>query len=95
MVVNLVLNRNLEGVQYILRFKVLKDYENKKIVLCQAYNQVSFKNEGLCAYAPKCWDSLGGDMMVDNIPSVENLLDRFTKKLTRRVFVGHRDNIGF
>ena len=66
MVVNSGLDGNLEGMQYILRFKVLKDYENRKIALCQAYNQVSFENEGLCTYAPKCWDSLGGDMMVDN-----------------------------
>ena len=34
-------------------------------------------------------------MMIDKIPSVENLVDPFTKILTRKVFVGHRDNIGF
>ena len=33
-------------------------------------------------------------MMVDKIPFVENLVDPFTKTLTRRVFVSHRDNIG-
>ena len=31
-------------------------------------------------------------MMVDNMPFVE---DPFTKTLTRRVFVGHKDNRGF
>ena len=80
--------------QYILGFKVLREYKNKKNALFQGHTQVFFENEGLCAYALKCWDSLGGDMMVDNIPSMENLLDPFTKKLTRRVFVGHKDNIG-
>ena len=54
-----------------------------------------FEKEGLCACAPKCWDSLEGDMMVDKIPSMENLVDPFTKTLTGRMFVGHRDNIGF
>ena len=34
-------------------------------------------------------------MMVDKIPSVENLADLFTKTPIRRVFVGHMDNIGF
>ena len=34
-------------------------------------------------------------MMVDKIPSMENLADPFTKALTWRVFIGHRDNIGF
>ena len=34
-------------------------------------------------------------MMVDKIPSVENLVDLFTKTLTMRVFVGQRNNIGF
>ena len=34
-------------------------------------------------------------MIVDKIPSVENLVDPFTKTLTERVFVGHKDNIGF
>ena len=33
--------------------------------------------------------------MVDKIPYVENLVDPFTKTLTGRVFVGHRNNIGF
>ena len=33
--------------------------------------------------------------MVDKISSVENLVDPFTKTLIGRVFVGHRDNIGF
>ena len=34
-------------------------------------------------------------MMIDKIPSVENLVDPFTKTLTWRVFDDHRDNIGF
>ena len=34
-------------------------------------------------------------MMVDKIPSVENLADPFTKTLIEKVFFGHRDNIGF
>ena len=34
-------------------------------------------------------------MMFDKIPSMENLVDLFTKTLTGRVFVGHKDNIGF
>ena len=34
-------------------------------------------------------------MMIDKIPSVENLVDPFTKTLTWRVFVGYKDNIGF
>ena len=54
LVVYLVLDRNLEMAQYILGFKVLRDYKNRKIVLCQAYTQVSFENKGLCACAPKC-----------------------------------------
>ena len=33
--------------------------------------------------------------MVDKIPSMENLVDLFTKTLTGRVFFCHRDNIGF
>ena len=35
------------------------------------------------------------DVMLDKIPSVKNLLDPFTKTLTMRVFVCHRDNVGF
>ena len=34
-------------------------------------------------------------MMADKIPFIENLVDLFTKTLIGRVFVGHRDNIGF
>ena len=34
-------------------------------------------------------------MMVDKIPFVENLVDPFTKTLIGRVFIVHRDNIGF
>ena len=34
-------------------------------------------------------------MMVDKIPYVKNLVDLFTKILSGRVFIGHRDNIGF
>ena len=34
-------------------------------------------------------------MMVDKIPYVKNLVDLFTKTLSGRVFIGHRDNIGF
>ena len=34
-------------------------------------------------------------MMVDKIPSIENLMDSFTKTLTRRVFISHKDNISF
>ena len=63
-------------------------------MLCQAYTQVSFENEGLCAFAPNCWDSLKGDMMVDKIQSMENLMDPFTKTLIGRVYVGDKDNIG-
>ena len=33
--------------------------------------------------------------MVDKMPSVENLVDPFTKTVTRKVFVCRRDNIGF
>ena len=54
LVVYLVLDENLEGAQYIHGFKVLKDNKNRKIVLCQAYTQISFKNEGLCVFAPNC-----------------------------------------
>ena len=54
MVVYLVLDGNVEVVQYILGFKVHRDNKSWKIVLCQAYTQVSFENEGLYAYAPKC-----------------------------------------
>ena len=61
MVVYLVLDGNLEETQYILRFKVLKDNKNMKIMLCQAYTLVSFENEGLCVFAPNCWDNLEGD----------------------------------
>ena len=32
--------------------------------------------------------------MVDKIPFMENLVDPFTKTLTRRVCVGDKDNIG-
>ena len=32
--------------------------------------------------------------MVDKIPYMENLVDPFTKTLTRRLCVGDRDNIG-
>ena len=32
--------------------------------------------------------------MVDYIPSMENLVDLFTKTLTKSVFVGHKDNMG-
>ena len=35
------------------------------------------------------------DMMVDKIPFVGNLAYLFTKTLTRKVFFGHKDNIGF
>ena len=35
------------------------------------------------------------DMMVDKIPSVENLAYLFTKILIGKVFFGHKDNIGF
>ena len=34
-------------------------------------------------------------MMVEKIPSMENLVDPFTKTLIGRPFVGHRDHIGF
>ena len=33
--------------------------------------------------------------MVDKMPSVENLVDPFSKTLIRRVFFGHRDSICF
>ena len=33
--------------------------------------------------------------MVDKIPSLENLVDPFTKTLTGSVFVSHKDNMGF
>ena len=90
----MVLDGNLKGAQYILRFKVLKDKKNKKTVLCQAYTLISFENEGLCAFAPNCQDSLRV-MMVNKIPYVENLVDTFTKTLTGRVYVDDKDNIGF
>ena len=64
-------------------------------MLCQAYTQVSFENEGLCVCAPNDWDSLEANMMVDKRPYVQNLLDPFIKTLTGRVFVGLKDNIGF
>ena len=60
LVVYLILDINPKGVQYILEFKVLRDYKNRKIVLCQAYTQVSLENEGLCACVPKHWDSIEG-----------------------------------
>ena len=34
-------------------------------------------------------------MMVEKITYVENLVDLFTKTLTRKVFVGHNESIGF
>ena len=34
-------------------------------------------------------------MMVGKIPFAENLVDPLTKTLIVRVFVGHRDDIGF
>ena len=40
-------------------------------------------------------EGLQGDIMVDKIPSMEKLVYPFTKTLTRRVFIGHKDNIGF
>ena len=61
MVVYLVLDGNLEGEQHILGFKVFRGNKNWKIMLCQAYTLVSFENEGLCAFAPNCWDGLEGD----------------------------------
>ena len=57
----MVLDGNIEGAQYILGFKVLRDNKNRKIMLCQAYTLVSFEDEGLCAFASNCWDSLEGD----------------------------------
>ena len=33
--------------------------------------------------------------MVDKIPSLENLVDPFTKTLTGTVLVSHKDNMGF
>ena len=38
----------------------MRDYKNRKIMLCQAYTQVSLKNKGLCACVLKCWDSIEG-----------------------------------
>ena len=35
------------------------------------------------------------DARVENIPSVDNLVDPLTMTLTRGVFIGHRDSIGF
>ena len=64
-------------------------------MLCQAYTQVYFENEWLCAFAPNYRDSLNGDVMVNKIPYVENLVDPFIKTLTGRVCVGGKDNIGF
>ena len=57
----MVLDGNLEGMQYILGFKVIRDNKNRKVMLCQAYILASFENEGLCGFAPNCWDSLEGD----------------------------------
>ena len=57
----MVLDGNLEGVQYIIGFKVVKDNKNRKVMLCQAYILVSFENKGLCAFDPNCWDSLEGE----------------------------------
>ena len=34
-----------------------------------------------------------GDVVVENISSVENLVDSFTKTLSTRVFDGHRDSL--
>ena len=34
------------------------------------------------------------DIVVKKIPFVENLVDSFTKTLTRRVFDGHKGSIG-
>ena len=50
---------------------------------------------GLCVCAPNRRDSLECEMMVDKIPFMDNLVDPFTKTLTRSVFVGQRDNMGF
>ena len=33
--------------------------------------------------------------MVDKILFMENMVDPFTKALIGRVFVGHKDNVGF
>lgn len=35
-----------------------------------------------------------GDIVVNKIPSTENLTNPFTKTLLRRVLNGYRDNIG-
>ena len=56
-------------------------------MLCQAYTQVSFENEGLCSFALNCHDSLEGDVIVEKIPSMENLMDSFTKTLIGKVCV--------
>ena len=69
----MVLDGNLEGAQYILGFKVLRDYKNRKILLCQAYIQVSFQNEGLYACVPIVEIVSRSDVIVDKIPYVENL----------------------
>nr|CAN71268.1 hypothetical protein VITISV_034624 [Vitis vinifera] len=36
-----------------------------------------------------------GDMMVNKILSLENLVDPFTKTLIAKVFVGHKDSTGY
>ena len=36
-----------------------------------------------------------GDVTVDKIPIMENLVDLFTTTLMGKVFVDHRDKIGF
>ena len=64
-------------------------------MLRQEYTQVYFENEGLCTFAPNYRDSLEGDVMVDKIPYVENLVDPFTKTLTGRDCVSGKDSIGF
>ena len=35
-----------------------------------------------------------GDLTMEKIPSIENLIDPFTKTLSTRVFDHHRDNLG-
>ena len=35
------------------------------------------------------------DVRVEKIPSMDNLVDPLTMKLTRGVFIGHKDSIGF
>ena len=63
-------------------------------MLCQAYTQVSFENKGLCVFTPNFLNSLEGGVMIDRIPYMENLVDPFTKTLTKRVCVGDKDSIG-